>query len=148
MAAEPEDRPGVQVFDEISQIEHLMRTIIARSLPVGLSYPQFEVLNLLARRGDGFAPGAIAKALQLTKSGLTNTLQRLGSRDLIRVETCSADGRKKRIWLTADGRKAYSQSMVTIRPKMGSLREAFTPNEFIAALPFLRALRAWLDENP
>src|SRR3954470_16142352 len=121
MAAEPEDHPDVQVFDEIRYIEHLARTAIATKLPVGLTYPQFEVMNHLSRRGDGVTPLSIARALQMTKNGLTNTLQRLHSRALVRVENCEADGRKKRIWLTAEGRQAYAQSMAAIRPKMESL---------------------------
>jgi DNA-binding MarR family transcriptional regulator len=147
MAAEPEDHPDVQVFDEIRYIEHLVRTTIARKLPVGLNYPQFEVMNLLSRRGDGTTPLAIARALQMTKSGLTNTLQRLLARKLIAVENCEADARRKRIWLTPDGRQAYAQSMAAIRPKMESLRDGFTPKEFREALPFLRALRTWLGEK-
>jgi len=143
----PEDHPDVQVFDEIRYIEHLVRTAIARKLPVGLNYPQFEVLNLLARRGDGVAPGEIARALQMTKSGLTNTLQRLCARKLAHVETCANDGRRKRVWLTPEGRQAYGQAMTAIRPKMESLRDGFTSKEFREALPFLRALRTWLGEK-
>ncbi|HEX3364436.1 MarR family winged helix-turn-helix transcriptional regulator [Phenylobacterium sp.] len=146
MAAEPEDHPDVQVFDEIRYIEHLVRTAIARKLPVGLNYPQFEVMNLLSRRGDGITPLEIARALQMTKSGLTNTLQRLCARKLTRVEHCEADGRKKRIWLTAEGKQAYSQAMAAIRPRMESLRDGFTQKEFREALPFLKALRTWLGE--
>jgi len=146
MAAEPEDHPDIQVFDEIRYIEHLVRTSIARKLPVGLTYPQFEVMNLLARRGDGITPLAIARALQMTKSGLTNTLHRLYARKLIRVEMCEADGRKKRIWLTPEGKQAYVQSMVALRPRMESLRDGFTPKEFREVLPFLKALRTWLGE--
>jgi DNA-binding MarR family transcriptional regulator len=146
MAAEPEDHPDIQVFDEIRYIEHLVRTAIARKLPVGLTYPQFEVMNLLARRGDGITPLVIARALQTTKSGLTNTLQRLYARKLIRVEHCQADGRRKRIWLTAEGKQAYGQAMVAIRPRMESLRDGFTQKEFREALPFLKALRTWLGE--
>lgn len=146
MAAEPEDHPDVQVFDEIRYIEHLVRTAIARKLPVGLTYPQFEVMNLLSRRGDGITPLEIARALQMTKSGLTNTLHRLYARTLIRVELCEADGRRKRIWLTPEGRQAYVQSMVALRPRMESLRDGFTQKEFREALPFLKALRTWLGE--
>jgi DNA-binding MarR family transcriptional regulator len=146
MAAEPEDHPDVQVFDEIRYIEHLVRTAITRKLPVGLTYPQFEVMNLLSRRGDGITPLAIAKALQMTKSGLTNTLQRLVARQLIDVENCQADGRKKRVWLTGEGRQSYIQSMIAIRPRMDRLRDGFTQKEFREALPFLRALRTWLGE--
>jgi DNA-binding MarR family transcriptional regulator len=147
MAAEPEDHPDVQVFDEIRYIEHLVRTSIARKLPVGLTYPQFEVMNLLARRGDGITPLAIARALQTTKSGLTNTLQRLHARKLVLVEHCQSDGRKKRIWLTAEGRSAYGQCMVAIRPRMDRLRDGFTQKEFRDVLPFLKALRTWLGET-
>lgn len=147
MAAEPEDHPDVQVFDEIRYIEHLVRTAIARKLPVGLTYPQFEVMNLLSRRGDGTTPLAIARALQMTKSGLTNTLQRLAARKLVQVDNCQSDGRKKRIWLTSEGRQAYGQSMAAIRPRMDRLRDGFTQKEFREALPFLKALRTWLGEG-
>ena len=41
MGAMIEDHPEVQVFDEIALIEHGVRTVIGRALPVGLSYPQF-----------------------------------------------------------------------------------------------------------
>ena len=144
---EAEDHPDVQVFDEIRHIDHLERMTIARKLPVGLNFPQFEVLNLLARRGDGIAPGEIARSLQLTKSGLTNTLQRLCARRLAHVETCANDGRRKRVWMTPEGRQAYGQAMSAIRPKMEHLRDGFTAKEFREALPFLRALRTWLREK-
>lgn len=147
MPPEPEDHPDVQVFDEIRYIEHLVRTAIARKLPVGLTYPQFEVMNLLARRGDGVSPLDIARSLQMTKSSLTNTLQRLHARRLIRVEPSDSDGRRKRIWLAADGRAAYAQSVVALRPKMATLRGGFTQKEFREALPFLKALRTWLGET-
>ena len=146
MAAEPEDHADVQVFDEIRYIEHLVRTAIARKLPVGLTYPQFEVMNLLSRRGDGVTPLAIARALQMTKSGLTNTLQRLCAIGLIRVEICANDGRRKRIWLSPEGRAAYGKCMVAMRPRMDRLRDGFTQKEFRDALPFLKALRTWLGE--
>ncbi|HEY8616694.1 MarR family winged helix-turn-helix transcriptional regulator [Phenylobacterium sp.] len=142
----PEDHADIQVFDEIRYIEHLVRTTITRKLPVGLNYPQWEVLNLLARRGDGSSPAMIAEALQMTRSGLTNTLQRLAARKLIEVEDCPADGRRKRVWLTPAGRQAYGQAMANLRPKMDMLREGFTAKEFREALPFLRALREWLSD--
>ena len=148
MAAEPEDHPDVQVFDEIGHIAYLVRSAIARKLPDALNYPQFEVLNLLARKGDGVSPMQIAQMLQVTKSGLTNTLQRLCGGGLILVETCQSDARRKRIWLTAEGRRTYGQALSAIRPNMEHLRDGFTQKEFREALPFLRALRRWLGEMP
>ncbi len=148
MAAEPEDHPDVQVFDEIGLIAYMVRTAIARKLPQGLNYPQFEVMNLLARRGDGMSPLQIAQTLQITKSGLTNTLQRLCAQGVILVETCESDARRKRIWLTAEGRRSYAKALAAIRPNMEHLRDGFTQREFREALPFLKALRRFLSDIP
>ena len=147
MAAVIEEHPEVQVFDEISMIEHGVRAVISSCLPVGLTYPQFEVLNLIARRGHDQTPVQIAAALQMTPGAITNTLQRLEAMSLIVTEPCEADRRKKRVRLTADGREAYNRSMAGLRPRMEKLREAFTQKEFREALPFLRALRVWRTEQ-
>ena len=147
MAAVVEDHPEVQVFDEISMIEHGVRTVIGRCLPVGLSYPQFEVLNFLARRGEDQTPVQIAVALQMTPGAITNTLQRLEATSLIRLEPCETDRRKKRVRMTPEGREAYNRAMAAIRPRMGNLREGFTQQEFRDALPFLRALRVWMTDQ-
>ncbi|WP_411286885.1 MarR family winged helix-turn-helix transcriptional regulator [Phenylobacterium sp.] len=142
-----EEHPEVQVFDEIGLIEHGVRTVISRCLPVGLSYPQFEVLNLLARRGDDQTPAQIAQALQMTPGAITNTLQRLEALDILHVQPCDADRRKKRVAMTPRGREVYGRTMIAIKPRMESLRDGFTQKEFREALPFLRALRTWLSES-
>lgn len=146
MAAVIEDHPEVQVFDEISMIEHGVRVAITRALPVGLTYPQYEVLNLIARRGDDLTPAFISDALQMTPGAITNTLQRLEATGLITVEPCPKDGRRKRVKLTAGGREAYARAMAAIRPKVEKLRDGFTQKEFRDALPFLRALRVWMTD--
>ena len=147
MAAASEEHPEVQVFDEISMIEHGVRRVIGRCLPVGLSYPQFEVLNLIMRRGGQLTPVQIAAALQMTPGAITNTLQRLEATGMVTGGPCEADRRKKHVRLTAAGREAYARSMAAIRPRMAKLREAFTQKEFREALPFLRALRIWMTEQ-
>ena len=147
MAGVVEEHPEVQVFDEISLIEHGVRVAITRALPVGLTYPQYEVLNLIARRGEDITPNAIAVSLRMTPGAITNTLQRLEATRLITVEPCAADGRKKRVRLTAGGREAYMRSMAAIRPKVERLRDGFTQKEFREALPFLRALRIWMTDQ-
>jgi DNA-binding MarR family transcriptional regulator len=88
----------------------------------------------------------ISTALKMTPGAITNTLQRLEATQLISVEACETDRRKKRVRLTAGGREAYARSMAAIRPKVEKLREGFTQKEFREALPFLRALRVWMNE--
>ena len=147
MGAIVEDHPEVQVFDEISMIEHGVRTAISRALPVGLTYPQYEVLNLIARRGEDITPAFIATSLKMTPGAITNTLQRLEATQLITVDICEKDRRRKRVRLTPGGREAYTRSMAAIRPKVEKLRDGFTQKEFREVLPFLRALRIWMTEQ-
>jgi DNA-binding MarR family transcriptional regulator len=147
MAARPTDRPEIQVFDEIGSIDHLVRVSITRRLPVGLTYPQYEVLNYLIRVGEVRTPARIALDLQMTKGAITNTLQRLTARHLIKVESDVRDRRKKHVTVEPAGKAAYNQAMVNLRPRMENLRGGFTEREFREALPFLRALRTWLEET-
>lgn len=142
-----QDRPDIKVFAEIGMIEHLMRTTISRALPKGASYAQWEVLTHFSRRGDGETPAELAAALQLTKGAITNTLQRMEAQGLAELTADPHDGRKKRIRITPAGHAAYADMLRRVRPHLDQLRDGFTEAEFEAALPFLRALRVWLDEN-
>ena len=142
-----EEHPEVLVFDEIGMIDAGVRTIISRCLPVGVNYPQFEVMNHLMRRGEAQTPAQIAVALQMTPGAITNTLQRMEAARLAVVEPDPRDGRKKRVSLTPEGRGAYQRTMGSLKPRMESLRDAFTQKEFREILPFLRALRAWMEDT-
>jgi DNA-binding MarR family transcriptional regulator len=147
MASVAEEHPEVLVFDEIGLIEAGVRTIITRCLPVGVTYPQFEVMNYLMRRGEAQTPAAIAQALQMTPGAITNTLQRMEATGLAAVAPDALDRRKKRVTLTPEGRQAYQRAMAAMKPRMESLREGFTQKEFREVLPFLRALRSWMAET-
>jgi len=142
-----QDRPDIQVFTEIGIIEHLMRSAVAKSLPSGMTYSQWEVLVHFSRTGDGETPAQLARALQVTKGAITNTLQRMQALDLVEISADAQDGRKKRIKVTRRGATCYAEMLRMVRPHLDQLRGGFTDAEFETALPFLRALRIWLDEN-
>lgn len=143
---EPQDRPDIQVFAEIGIIAQLTRANIARRLPDGINYAQFELLSHLSRVGDGQTPAEIARALQLTKGAITNTLQRMEAAGYLVVLADVADGRKKRVKLTRKGLDLKGEVLKRIKPNTDALRDGFTEGEFRDALPFLKALRAFLDE--
>ncbi len=142
-----QDRPDIQVFSEIGIIEHLMRSAVAKSLPSGMTYSQWEVLVHFSRTGDGETPAQLARALQVTKGAITNTLQRMQALGLVEINADAQDGRKKRIKVTRKGASCYAEMLRMVRPHLDQLRGGFTDAEFETALPFLRALRVWLDEN-
>jgi DNA-binding MarR family transcriptional regulator len=147
MSPAPKDRPDVKVFTEIGIIDQLISNRVERVLPEGLSYAQFGVLVHFTRRGGQESPAQLAKAFQVTKGAMTNTLQRLEAQGFVRIEPDAADGRRKLVSITPEGVLAHDHGVLAMRPMMEAMRAAFTDAEFAAALPFLTALRMWLDEN-
>ena len=140
------DRPDVEVFSEIGVIEHHMRMGVSKQLPKGMTYAHFEVLLHLVRHGDGQTPAELAGAMLMSKGAMTNVLQKMAAQDQVCVLADVADRRKKRIRITRQGLDAYNDILKAIRWKTDALRSAFTETEFRDALPFLRALRVFLQE--
>ncbi|MES2033953.1 MAG: MarR family transcriptional regulator [Pseudomonadota bacterium] len=147
MATPAKDRSDVRVMSEIAIIAQLSNARLDRSLPAGLSAPQFGVLTHFMRRGGTESPARLAKAFQVTKGAMTNTLQRLEAQGYVTVIADEADGRRKLVSLTSAGARAFDAGVAAVRPHLEGLRSAFTEAEFQAALPFLTALRAWLDDE-
>lgn len=147
MARQPKDRPDVKVFAEIAMIDQLVTNRLDRVLPEGLSHAQFGVLSHFCRHSEVATPVELARAFQVTKGAMTNTLQRLESQGYVAIEPDPADGRRKLVAITPEGQTVHHQALSALRPMTESLRSAFTEAEFAAALPFLKALRVWLDES-
>jgi DNA-binding MarR family transcriptional regulator len=137
----------VQVFSEIAAVAQLSRNRLERSLPAGLSQAQFSLLVRLAGHGAEENPADLARAFQLTKGAMTNTLQRLEAPGFVRIEDDAGDRRRKRVRITPAGLAACQGALAAARPAMDALRTRFSDAEFAAVLPFLTALREWLDEN-
>ena len=138
------DPPIFALLNEIGIIEQLARNRFERAQPDGLRLPHFAVLNHLVRLGDGRGPAQIARAFQLTKAAMTNTLQRLEARGLVRIEADAGDGRAKQVFLTDAGRARRNEAVASaaaelepVAAQMGTRPEAL--------LPGLRALRTGLD---
>jgi len=141
------DRPDVRFFTEVALIDQLSRQRVERALPEGLSSASFSVLNRFARLGGTHSPAELAAAFQVTKGAMTNTLQRLEEQGLVKVEADPADGRRKLVTLTEAGARRHVECLMALKPPLDRVRGAFPEAEFEAALPFLQALRAWLDAN-
>ena len=147
MARAPKSRADVQVLAEIAAIGQLTRNRLERALPDGLSQAQFSLLVRLAQHGAEESPVQLAQAFQVTKGAITNTLQRLEAQDFVAIAGDVDDGRRKQVRITPAGLAACDRGLKAARPAMDALRARFTDAQFEAALPFLSALREWLDEN-
>ena len=146
MSRSLKDRPDVQVFAEIGAIDQLATVRIERALPDGLTHAQFSVLNHLALRGRAFTPVELARAFQVTKGAMTNTVQRLAAAGFVSIQGDDADGRKKQVSITPSGAAAHDRCLAAVRPMIEGLRKVFSEHDFQAVLPFLQALRGWLGE--
>lgn len=147
MPPPPNDPISFQFFNEIGIIEQLSRNLFERILPEGMSMAQFTVLNHLVRLGGGKSPLRLARAMQVTKGAMTNTLQRLETRGAIKVTPDPTDGRGKLVDITPAGRALRQQCLENALPLLVQLSEEFIDQDFQTALPFLRRMRVYLDEN-
>ncbi len=150
--AKPKKRPAedpiaFRFFNEIGIIEQLARTQLERNLPNGLKMPQFGVLNHLVRLGGKWSPARLASAFQVTKGAMTNTLQRLEERGLIRVSPDPDDGRAKLVSITDAGREMRLRCIDGVSPLLAELLGELSEEDFASALPFLEKVRIYLDSH-
>ncbi len=145
MAKKTNDPLMFQFFTEIGIIEQLARAQFENVLPDGLKISQFSVLNHLVRLGDNQSPVQLAKAFQVTKGAMTNTVQRLESRGLVTVIADPSDGRGKHICLTAKGRACREKCIHNVEPFMKELEDSLGKKSFASAMPVLQQLRQTLD---
>ncbi len=148
MTACPPDDPLVfQFFTEIGIIEQLSRALFERGLPHDLTLSQFRVLNHFSRLGGEKTPLQLARSFQVTKGAVTNAIQKLEVKGFVEVRADVNDGRSKLIRLTPQGRNARDDAIATIAPLIPAMMREIPEEDLAAALPFLRRVRVFLDEN-
>ncbi|MEZ5812103.1 MAG: MarR family transcriptional regulator [Rhizobiaceae bacterium] len=143
--ASPEDVFGF--FNEIGIVAQLSGNAFERAMPEGMTLPQFALLNHMARLGDGWSPLRLARAMQVTKGAMTNTLRHLERKAMIETRPDERDGRAKKVFMTAAGHVARDECIAALTPYLQRLAADIPPAEFAAALPFLEKVRRWLDEE-
>lgn len=147
MANNPQDLLLFRFLNEIGIIDQLARARLESALPDGLKISQFVVINHLVRLGGDWSPVRLAKAFQVTKGAMTNTLRRLESRGLVAVVPDPDDGRGKLVRLTAAGRKMREKCVRSVDPLLADLEVKFGEQRFAKALPLLEELRNYLDNH-
>ena len=135
------------MFNEIGIIAQLSSNRLERVLPVGMSIAQFSLLNHLVRLGGSWAPSRLARAFQVTKGAMTNTLQRLETQGLVRITTDPDDARGKLVEVTDAGRRMRERCVRATGEVMDDIVKLVPAEDVRAALPFLENLRKTLDAN-
>ncbi|MEP3115846.1 MarR family transcriptional regulator [Nisaea sp.] len=136
-----------QFFNEIGIIAQLSRALMESCLPDGLSIAHFGVLNHLVRSADGATPLAIARAFQVPKNSMTNTLAGLEKRGLIEMRPNPEDGRSKLVCLTDAGCAFRDDAIKALDPDMQMIGNQFDPEMISDLVPKLSEIRAFLDSR-
>lgn len=114
-------------------------------LPKGLTLPHFSVVNHLVRVRDGQTPLKLAKAFQVPKTTMTNTLSGLLDRKLVEMRPNPEDGRSKTVWLTEKGRSFREEAIRSMDPDLTAIGTNFSTDQIAELLPVLAEIRAFMD---
>ncbi len=142
----PADEPFFAFFNEIGIIAQLSRAMFEARLPDGVSVPHFSVLNHLVRVNDGRTPLELARAFQVPKASMTNTLGGLQARGFVEMRANEKDGRSKQVWLTQKGKEFREQSIAMLRESTKPMQDRIPIAEIRELLPKLAQVRMVLDQ--
>jgi DNA-binding MarR family transcriptional regulator len=136
-----------RLFNEIGIIAQLSGNAFEKVMPAGMTLPQFVVLNHLTRLGGNKTPLDLARAMQVTKGTMTNTLGHLERAGHISIVPDQQDRRSKRVDITEAGRAAREQAIWALAPELKQIGDRFSPQIVRELLPHLATLRAILDSR-
>ena len=142
-----EDPLLFRFFNEIGIIEQLSRTKLESVLPHNLKMSHFIMINHLSRLEGEWSPNRLARAFQVTKAAITNTLKRLESDGLVEVNSDPSDGRGKLVSLTSKGYSVREQCIQNLGPLLIELEKELDTACILTALPILEDVRKYLDDH-
>ena len=128
-------------FNEIGIIAQLSSAQFQRNLPDGLSHSQFSVLNRFSRVDSQASPGRLATAFQVTAGAMTNTLKKLESKGLVKIEPDELSGRKKKVTVTLKGEELHKQAIAASAPMFHEFAERFPAEDIAEQIAELRKMR-------
>jgi len=136
-----------RVFLEIGILSQLSSSAMRRVLPKGLSMAQFGVLNHMVRVRSVSSPLRLARAFQVTKGAMSQTVKSLERQGFVRVSPDPKDARGKLVEITEAGRAAREDAIRAVFPSLAKLGKDFGIARFRRLLPHLEALRILLDQD-
>ena len=148
------ERPDLDVspLEVLSRVTRLARHLdIARKAAfsdVGLEIWEFDVLAALRRAGDPYAlsPGQLGSQTMVTSGTITNRVDRLEERGLVRRERDPNDRRGVRVVLTDEGRTVVDEALTDLLDRERQLLEDLSANEQKSLANMLKALVGPFDD--
>lgn len=136
-----DDGSVIALFSEVLAVEQLLRGKITRALPAGLELSQFMLLNYLSYQTSERTPVQLARAFNLTKGAMTNTLRKLHEAGYVHIRPDWDDGRRKLVSISNSGERARDEAILTILPLVDRINAQISDPQNKDGLRFLRILR-------
>ncbi|MEV0078728.1 MarR family transcriptional regulator [Nocardia neocaledoniensis] len=106
------DASPMAIVGRITRLSRLLDQELKRFFAAhGLEFWEFDVLATLRRSGGdaGLTAGALNRAAMVTSGAITNRIDRLAAKNLVRRAPCADDRRSVFVQLTDEGRALVDQ---------------------------------------
>jgi len=141
------DTLAVSLFSEIFVVDQLARGQLTKALPKGMEISHFSVLNHLAHIHDERSPAQLARAFNVTRGAMTNTLQKLETAGHVHIRPDWDDARRKFVAISPSGVSARDAAIAAIAPLVIDVVNAVGSDKVRTMLPVLRELRIRLSSD-
>jgi DNA-binding MarR family transcriptional regulator len=141
------DTLAVSLFSEIFVVDQLARGQLTKALPKGMEISHFSVLNHLAHIHDERSPAQLARAFNVTRGAMTNTLQKLETAGHVHIRPDWDDARRKFVAISPSGVSARDAAIAAIAPLVTEVVKAVGADKVRTMLPVLRELRIRLSSD-
>ena len=111
----------ITLLSEIGAVEQIARSKLDSALPGNLNVSNFALLNHFSRGKDEKTPLQLAKAFNVTKGAMTNTLNKLEKLGYIHIRPDWEDARKKLVSISQSGVDARDNAMQKIKPLLNKI---------------------------
>lgn len=137
------DVSGMEVIGRIGRLDRAIRPLLE---PVfarhGLESWEFDVLATLLRSGSPhqLTPGQLLESMMVTSGAMTNRIDRLEGRGLVRRARSTEDGRQVLVTLTEDGMRTVDAALVDHAANEQAILAGLGPERHAALVDLLRQL--------
>ncbi|MFE3542172.1 MarR family winged helix-turn-helix transcriptional regulator [Nocardia sp. NPDC059177] len=149
------ERPDVDVtpmavVGRITRLSRLLEQDLKRFFAGhGLEFWEFDVLATLRRSGGdkGLTAGALNRAAMVTSGAITNRIDRLAAKNLVRRAPCAEDRRSVYVQLTDEGRALVDHLLPLHMDNEQRLLSTLTTDDRDQLATLLRTLSIGLNDT-
>ncbi len=137
------DVSGMEIIGRLSRLNQAIRPHLDRVFAAnGLEAWEFDVLATLVRNGEPhqLTPGQLLDSMMVTSGAMTNRIDRLEGRGLVRRVKSTDDGRQVLVTLTAAGRQRLDAALVDHAANERAILEGLGPDDRDQLVILLRRL--------